>query len=253
MIHTLDGWVMSVLSSLMGLAVGFSAWRMITSIPEQMINEWRDEALDFLAQHTNIKMQAGDIQPQTPSTLGRGVGSMVTMVLCAVLSVWAYAVHGWTLIFGLSLVFVWFGVVLGGIDVRVQLLPDRLVLPLGMIGLFANSFGVITHASDASLGAVVGFLVLWGVNALHRLLRGCDGMGLGDAKLLAACGAWLGIHQLPMVVLIAAGLGVLVGLIQQLRTGRSQPFAFGPYLLIGAWLSFLYGERITQGYLALFL
>ena len=146
----------------------------------------------------------------------------------------------------------WFGVVLGGIDLRVQLLPDRLVLPLGMIGLFANGFGMITSASDASFGAVIGFVALWGINALYRLLRGHDGMGLGDAKLLAACGAWLGVHQLPVVVLIAATLGVLVGIIHQMRLGSSQPFAFGPYLIIAAWLSLLYGDQITQLYLGLF-
>lgn len=248
-------WMIGALALGIGTVLGMAAWHTIARVPEQMYDEWHRDALDILARYTRTQpdptqqVHASEVMtPKAPHPAGK----LAVLLLCALLSVWAYAVHGWTLWYALSLAFMWFGVVLGGIDLRVQLLPDRLVLPLGMIGLFANGFGLITNASDASFGAVIGFVALWGINALYRLLRGHDGMGLGDAKLLAACGAWLGVHQLPVVVLIAATLGVLVGIIHQMRLGSSQPFAFGPYLIIAAWLSLLYGDQITQLYLGLF-
>lgn len=252
----LSAWMICVLILGIGLMLGVAACRTIARMPEQMYDEWHRDALEVMAryhQHIASDPASASIPAKMPKPLRPlGIIKIAILLLCALLNFWAYAVHGWTLLYALSLAFMWFGVVLGGIDLRVQLLPDRLVLPLGMMGLFANGFGVITSASDASFGAVIGFVILWGINALHRLLRGHDGMGMGDAKLLAACGAWLGAHQLPVVVLIAAGMGVVVGLVQQIRLGRSQPFAFGPYLIIGAWLSLLYGDQITQGYLALF-
>lgn len=254
MIHTIDGW-MVLLVSVMSLIMGWVAWQIIIRLPEQMLHEWHNDALDLLTQHDDLDAQhRSKLNHQMPKVAkpAFGVGMISVMAVYALLGIWANIVYGWTLIYGLALAFAWFGVVLSGIDLRVQLLPDRLVLPLGMLGLFINGFEIITSASDAIFGAVTGFLVLWSISTLHRLMRGYDGMGLGDAKLLAACGAWLGVHQLPLVVLIAAGLGVMVGIIHKIHLGNSKPFAFGPYLIIGAWLSLLYSEQIMQSYLALF-
>lgn len=151
----------------------------------------------------------------------------------------------------LGLVFVWLLIALSGIDWRMQILPDRLVLPLGMIGLTANGFGIFTTPSDAIFGAVAGFGVLWLVNVIYKLLRGHDGMGLGDAKLFAAIGAYLGAWQLPLVLLIAALMGVVVGVIHSIKHGRT-PFAFGPYLAIGAVVALLFGKSMMTWYVSLF-
>ncbi|MFC0820070.1 prepilin peptidase [Moraxella marmotae] len=171
---------------------------------------------------------------------------------CAVLSVWVVMVQGMTVAGLLSLLFVWFGVALAGIDWRVQLLPDRLVLPLGMIGLVANGFGLFTSSHDAIFGAVAGFVLLWAINAIYKILRGHDGMGLGDAKLLAALGAWLGVWQLPWLVLMASAFGVVAGVIDRYLSGKSRAFAFGPHLLIAGFILLLYGESLTDYYLKLF-
>lgn len=144
----------------------------------------------------------------------------------------------------LSLLFVWFLLVLSMIDLRHQLLPDRLVLPFGMIGLVANAFFIFTTPAQAILGAVSGFILLWLLNAIYRLIAHRDGMGLGDAKLLAALGAWLGLTHLPLVLFLAAVFGVLAGIFYRLH-GR-QEFAFGPYLAMGGLLVLFFGEWLLD-------
>lgn len=243
MIQAVDDWILIGAAALVALLMGLGAWQMIARLPEQMQREWYAEAQSLLAGHGELGAPSSNRDQPSISALP----ILFTTILCLILSAWAIGVHGWTLAAVLSMAFAWFGVVLAGIDLRVQLLPDRLVLPLGMLGLAANGFGIFCTAEAAIFGAVAGFLVLWGINALHRLLRGYDGMGLGDAKLLAACGAWLGVHQLAMVVLIAASLGIIAGIIHRIRQGASKPFAFGPYLIFAAWLCLLYGERMLHG------
>ncbi|VEG12658.1 prepilin peptidase [Moraxella cuniculi] len=164
------------------------------------------------------------------------ISIVLTLMVVAVLGVGIHAV--------LALIFVWIGIALSAIDYQTKLLPDRLVLPLGMIGLVANSMGLFASASHAIFGAVAGFVLLWLINALYRLITNQDGMGLGDAKLLAAIGAWLGVWQLPMVLLIASTLGVMVGLHKRWRLGQNAAFAFGPCLVVAAIVSLLFGERL---------
>lgn len=146
----------------------------------------------------------------------------------------------------LVLIFTWLLIALSGIDLKCQLLPDRLVLPLGMLGLTANAWSVFVSPSEAILGAAFGFISLWLINVIFRLIRGYDGMGLGDAKLFCALGAWVGASALPMLIFIAASLGVVAGVILQ---QKNRAFAFGPYLAIAgiimlylgdAWLSYFF-------------
>ncbi len=175
-----------------------------------------------------------------------------TELVTAILSILTVAVLGMGIDGVLGLIFVYFLITLSMIDYQTQLLPDRLVLPLGMIGLFANTWQVFCTPTDAIYGAIAGFVSLWSVNALYRILRGHDGMGLGDAKLLAAIGAWLGIWALPLVLLIGAGLGVIAGLCQQRTDGKAVAFAFGPYLAMGGVIGLLFGQAILTKYLSLF-
>lgn len=171
---------------------------------------------------------------------------IVTM-LCSLLVAYHF---GATLGTVAGLIFTWILIALTGIDFDTQLLPDRLTFPLLGLGLAVNSQYFFTTPTLAIWGALLGFLSLWSVNFLFKLLRGYDGMGAGDFKLLAALGAWVGVMQLPMVILFSALAGSVIGLFFKIAKGKSLPFAFGPYLAIAGWIAFLYGERIMQAYLA---
>ncbi|WMY08635.1 prepilin peptidase [Paraburkholderia phenoliruptrix] len=136
------------------------------------------------------------------------------------------------------------------IDMDTHLLPDSMTLPLLWAGIVVNFNGVFASLHDAVLGAIFGYLVLWAVHWLFRLVRGIDGMGYGDFKLLAALGAWLGWAALPQIVLVAAVAGAVVGLAATWR-GRmrfEEPLPFGPFLAAGGTLTLFLG---TPLYLAL--
>ncbi|MCQ3003163.1 A24 family peptidase [Pseudomonas syringae] len=137
------------------------------------------------------------------------------------------------------------------IDADHQLLPDDLVLPLLWMGLIVNSFGLFTNLSDALWGAVAGYLVLWSVYWLFKLITGKEGMGHGDFKLLAMLGAWGGWQILPLTILLSSLVGAILGLIMlRLRNVEtSTPIPFGPYLAIAGWIALLWGGQISDSYL----
>jgi len=149
------------------------------------------------------------------------------------------------------LLMTWTLIALTFIDIDHQLLPDSLTLPLLWLGLILNSFELITSLSDAVWGAVLGYLVLWSVYWLFKLLTGKEGMGYGDFKLLAAFGAWGGVTVLPMVILFSSVAGVLLaGLMIALKRHEAQnPLPFGPYLAIAGWVALLWGQDILNWYL----
>ncbi len=141
-------------------------------------------------------------------------------------------------------------VALTGIDVDTQLLPDNITLPLVWAGLLINTFGVYTDLRSSVFGAIAGYLILWSIYHLFRLLTGKEGMGYGDFKLLAAMGAWMGWQVLPLVVLLSSVVGAAVGL-ALMATGRLQrdkPMPFGPFIAAAGWISLIWGERILACY-----
>jgi leader peptidase (prepilin peptidase)/N-methyltransferase len=133
------------------------------------------------------------------------------------------------------------------IDYDTMLLPDSITLPLLWLGLAANLFGSFVPLENAVVGAMAGYLVLWAIYWLFKLTTGKEGMGYGDFKLLAALGAWLGWPQLPSIIVGAAGVGSVVGLLLiALRSHeRGKPIPFGPYLAAAGWLCLLWGDRIS--------
>jgi leader peptidase (prepilin peptidase)/N-methyltransferase len=140
--------------------------------------------------------------------------------------------------------------VMSAIDIDTHLLPDSLTLPLLWAGLIVNFNGMFASLHAAVAGAIAGYLVLWVVHWLFKLVRGVEGMGYGDFKLLAALGAWLGWTALPQIVLIAAVAGAVVGLAATWR-GRmrfEEPLPFGPFLAAGGAITLFLG---TPLYLAL--
>ena len=137
------------------------------------------------------------------------------------------------------------------IDHDTQLLPDSITLPMLWLGLVLSLFGVFTDSHAAIIGAALGYLSLWSLYHLFRLATGKEGMGYGDFKLLALLGAWLGWQSLPLVILLSAVTGALLGVILILgkRHERGAPMPFGPYLAAAGWISLVWGEEITRGYL----
>jgi leader peptidase (prepilin peptidase)/N-methyltransferase len=162
---------------------------------------------------------------------------------CGVLSAlvaWRFGAGGQALA---ALVLVWALLALTMIDADTQLLPDQITLPLLWIGLLLNLAGVFVALPDAVIGAVAGYLVLWTAYWLFRLLRGKEGMGFGDFKLMAALGAWFGWQALPALVLLSSVAGVLFGLanIALRRQERDTPFPFGPFIALAGVVVLLFG------------
>ena len=137
------------------------------------------------------------------------------------------------------------------IDVDHQLLPDNITLPLLWLGLLANAFGVFTDLHSALYGAIAGYLSLWSVYWLFKLVTGKEGMGFGDFKLLAALGAWMGWELLPTIIILSSLVGALIGIGGILIYGKdkNKPIPFGPYLAIAGWVAFFWGDQINQLYL----
>ncbi len=163
----------------------------------------------------------------------------------------------WHFGFGLStfgaLLFLWALLALTFIDFDTQLLPDDITLPLLWAGLVFNLSRTYTDLQSAVVGALAGYLTLWGVYWLFKLATGKEGMGYGDFKLLAAIGAWLGWQILPLVILTSSLVGAVVGitLIVAARHGRNVPIPFGPYLAGGGLIALFWGQTLTQNYLQL--
>jgi leader peptidase (prepilin peptidase)/N-methyltransferase len=145
----------------------------------------------------------------------------------------------------------WALIALSVIDIRTQLLPDVITLPLLWAGIIVNFNGLFTDLESAVLGAIFGYMSLWTVYQLFRLLTGKEGMGFGDFKLLAALGAWLGWQFLPLIIILSAVVGAAVGIAMIVFRGRDRniPIPFGPYLAGGGWIALLWGEQIMRAYL----
>jgi leader peptidase (prepilin peptidase)/N-methyltransferase len=165
----------------------------------------------------------------------------------ALLFAWVAAHFGWSAAGAGALILTAFLLALAAIDADTTLLPDDLTLPLIWIGLLINLRPTYAPLPEAVIGAVAGYLSLWSVYWVFKLVTGKEGMGYGDFKLLAGLGAWLGWKMLFPIILMASLVGALVGiaLIVLARRGREIPIPFGPYLAAAGFLVLLYGNRIT--------
>lgn len=153
-----------------------------------------------------------------------------------------------------AVVFVWLLVAMTFIDADTQLLPDDLTLSLMWLGLLVNLHGTFTSLDNAVIGAAAGYLSLWSVYWVFKLVTGKEGMGYGDFKLLAALGAWMGWSMLPMIILLSSAVGAVIGISMMLfgRLGKGKPIPFGPYLAIAGLIALLWGHEINSQYLGLF-
>jgi len=158
-----------------------------------------------------------------------------------------------------ALVFTWALVALTVIDLDHQILPDAITLPLMWLGLLASllwqpgpALAIPVDPWSAIIGAAAGYVSLWLVYWTFKLLTGKEGMGYGDFKLFAAFGAWMGWQMLPLVILLSAFTGAVVGITLIALRGRDRnvPIPFGPYLAAAGWIALMWGPQIVGGYLS---
>lgn len=183
---------------------------------------------------------------------------IITAVLAGVCA-WRFG-FGWEALAAIGMTFALVAISL--IDADHQLIPDSIVVPLLWAGLLmslahplAGADALFIAPRDAIIGALAGYLSLWTVYQLFKLVTGKEGMGYGDFKLLAALGAWLGWQVLPTIILMSAVVGAVVGIALIVFRGRDRqvPIPFGPYLAAAGWITMLWGESIKNAYLDLFL
>ena len=168
--------------------------------------------------------------------------------LASAYAAWHFGVT-WAGVFAMT--YIWALVALTFIDADTTLLPDDITLPLLWLGLLLNVGGMFTDVRSALIGAVAGYLILWLVYWGFKLLTGKEGMGYGDFKLLAAIGAWLGWQMLPLVILLSAVVGTVVGIAGILLYGRDKgaKLPFGPYLAAAGFIALFWGQKLNLWYL----
>lgn len=184
---------------------------------------------------------------KTPISIRYPIVELVTGAFSFLL-IWQFG-SGWG---GLStLLFTYLLIAMSFIDADTQFLPDSLTYPLLWCGLLINTMDTFVPLREAVIGAVAGYMSLWLVNAGFKLLRKVDGMGNGDFKLLAALGAWLGWKMLPLIILLSAFVGAVVGIALMIfaRHDSKTAIPFGPYLAGAGWIALFYGNSILQAYL----
>ena len=270
-----------------GLLVGSFLNVVIHRVPVMLERSWRRECLALDGKEPPAEAPYDLIRPRSacpgckaPITALQNIPVLSWLVLrgrcasCRRSIGWRYpvveiatallsATVAWKFGFGwpaaAALVLTWFLIALAVIDIDTQLLPDGMTLPLLWIGLLLPLLlpagaRLPVDLRDAVIGAAAGYLSLWSVYHLFRLLTGKEGMGYGDFKLLAALGAWLGWQMLLPIIIGAAGVGALVGISSILlgQRGKGVPMAFGPYLAAAGWLMLMLGPQLVGRYLALY-
>ncbi|HEY7787805.1 MAG TPA: A24 family peptidase [Casimicrobiaceae bacterium] len=277
---TLDPVVATAIALIVGLCVGSFLNVVVHRLPKMMERDWRAQCAELSGDATpdeHVPAYNLAVPRSACPACGHRIGALENIPIVSWLALRgvcsacrkpisiryplvealggllaAYAI--WR--FGLSwkgasaCVLLWTLVALTFIDFDTQLLPDNLTLPLLWAGLCANLFGIFVTLDDAVVGAIAGYLALWSVSWLFRLIRGKEGMGYGDFKLLAALGAWLGWQMLPLIVLLSSVVGACIGIALMVFKGRDHnvPLAFGPYLAIAGAIALFFGPALIRGW-----
>lgn len=265
---------------LLGLLIGSFLNVVVYRLPKMMLHDWRLQAREVLelpeepagetfnlilphssCPHCGHQIRPWENIPVVSYLFLRGKCSSckapiskrypLVELACGLLSAYVAWHFGFGWPAAAMLLLTWGLLAMSLIDCDHQLLPDALVLPLLWLGLILNHYGLFTSLEDALWGAVAGYLSLWSVYWLFKLLTGKEGMGYGDFKLLAMLGAWGGWQILPLTILLSSLVGAVLGVIMlRLRNQEtSTPIPFGPYLAIAGWIALLWGDQITGAYL----
>ena len=267
---------------LLSLVVGSFLNVVIYRLPKMMENEWQQEYQAYFTPDTaaaiparfnlavprstcpacNTPIQARDNIPLLSWLLLKGKCRQCATPISAryplveLLTGLLSATVAWQLGFGAAaavvIVTTWLLIALSFIDIDKMLLPDQLTLPLLWLALlFSLSDSAMVNPAEAIIGAAAGYLSLWSVYWLFKLLTGKEGMGYGDFKLLAVFGALLGWQQLPLIILLSSCVGAVVGIVLLTVQGKDKatPIPFGPYIAAAGWIALLWGEQLTTAYL----
>ena len=279
------------LAFVFSLLVGSFLNVVIYRLPVMMEKAWRAEAAEILAEPAD-DLPEGRFDLVQPRSRCRSCGTQITAMqnipvisylilggkcahcgtrisarypavelLTAVLSAVVAFRFGLGAEAAVGIAITWVLVAISVIDIDHQIIPDSMALPLLWAGLIASLFHPVAGAESlfidpktSIVGAAVGYLSLWSVYHLFKLITGKEGMGHGDFKLLGAFGAWLGWQMLPLIILLSAVVGAIIGIGMIALRGhdRNIPIPFGPYLAAAGWIAMLYGEQIVTSYLQLF-
>jgi len=279
-----NSWLFFTIVAFVGLAVGSFLNVVIYRLPKMLENEWRSECKEYLElEDNNSNTDVFNLAKPASSCpkcnhkirpwenipiisyliLGGKCASCgvhisaqypVVEAVTGILSVFVAIKFGVTLETVCGLIFTWSLISLTMIDAKTQLLPDSITLPLLWLGILINTSSIYTDLQSSVFGAIAGYLVLWSVYKIFKLLTGKEGMGYGDFKLLAALGAWMGWQMLPQVILLSSLVGTIIGVTMMVfnKHERGIPIPFGPYLAIAGWIAFIWGTEINQSWLNLY-
>ncbi len=272
-----------IVVSMIGLLVGSFLNVVIYRLPIMMEREWKSQCCELLEQDNPTKETQRTFNLSKPrsrcpncnhaitalenipivSYLIQGgqckgcgdkisvrypVVELMTAILTAIVA-WRFG-FGWPAFGGIVLT--WALITLSGIDFDTQLLPDSITLPFLWLGIAFNLFfAAYTDLASSVIGAMAGYLSLWSVYWLFKLVTKKEGMGYGDFKLLGLIGAWLGWEVLPLTIILSSVAGAVIGvsLIMFKSHGRETPIPFGPYLAIAGWIALCWGQDLTNLYL----
>lgn len=261
---------------------------VIYRLPIMMEREWREQANELLATSPETELPKGRFDLVTPRSRCPSCGNPITAwqnipvisylllkgrcaackasipmrypvievltALLAATTAWHFG-PGWEALLAIVLSITLLAIAV--IDADTQLIPDAVVLPLMWLGIAMSLFHPMAGTDtlfisprDAIVGAMAGYLTLWSVFWLFKLVTGKEGMGYGDFKLLAALGAWLGWQSLPIIIMMSAVVGATVNITLIVARGkdRSIPIPFGPYLAAAGWITMLWGDAIKNTY-----
>lgn len=272
---------------ILGLTIGSFLNVVIHRLPKMMKQQWTADCIGFLAeQDKSFKYQAAEISQTynlaTPRSACPHCGHKITALenipvvsylflkgqcrkckapisiryplielLTAILSLIVAIKLGVSLQGIFAIILTWNLIALSFIDYDTQYLPDNMTLPFLWLGIFINiNYGFVDLQSSV-IGAISGYLILWSVYHLFKLITKKEGMGFGDFKLLALLGAWFGWQALPAIIILSSVVGAMTGviLITFKNHERSKPIPFGPYLAIAGFIIMLWGQQINQAYL----
>ncbi len=267
----------------LGAVVGSFLNVVIYRLPVMMQREWRHDCLEFLEQPAAPEAEKFNLS--TPRSRCGHCGHQITALeniplvsylvlggkcaeckdpisrqypLVELFTAIVSVVVGWH--FGVSLQAIaalflsWSLIAASGIDIGHKLLPDNITLPLLWLGILLSLFDVFVSLEASVIGVIAGYMSLWTVFMLFKVVTGKEGMGYGDFKLLAMLGAWLGWKPLFVVILTSSLVGAVVGItmIALKKTERSTQIPFGPYLAAAGWITLMWGNELMHLYFSLF-